>query len=250
MTAPTTWAAGLVVAAAAAAATAHGAFEVARAAGVPTPVAGLYPPITDGLALVAYATTTRLAARGRRYAWAVVVLASGLSGLAQAALLAGGVRAAPTWLRAGVGAWPAIAAAVVAHLLYLLGAGGHPAGRPSEVETVHLYNCVEPLDTQVGRLGTCLARPAGTGPIPIARSPRTPADPARTAGTERSAAQRDRAQAAARTHRERHGQWPSVRQLADAADIACGTAAAALKTLRTDRPDPSNAAAIEPWTDR
>ena len=70
---------------------------------------------------MAYAATARLTGPAARYAWTVVVTAAGLSGLAQAAYLAGGptVEVAPA-LRFGVGAWPAIAAAVVAHLLYLL----------------------------------------------------------------------------------------------------------------------------------
>ena len=93
------------------------------AARVPAGIAWLYPLITDGLALVAYAATARLTGAGRRYAWAVVVLAAGLSGLAQASYLAGGATLdAPPALRFGVGAWPAVAAAVVAHLLYLLAA--------------------------------------------------------------------------------------------------------------------------------
>ena len=54
------WAAGLVVATGAGVATAHGLFEVAVAARVPTGIAWLYPLITDGLALVAYAATARL----------------------------------------------------------------------------------------------------------------------------------------------------------------------------------------------
>jgi len=116
------WTAGLIVAIGAAIATAHGLYRVALAATVPGPIAWLYPLITDGLALVAYASTTRLAAGGRRYAWAVVVLAAGLSGLAQASYLAIGVATAPVQLRFGVGAWPAIAAAITAHLLYLLAA--------------------------------------------------------------------------------------------------------------------------------
>src|SRR3954469_10710665 len=117
------WLPGLAVALGAAVATAHGLFEVAVAARVPVGIAWLYPLITDGLALVAYAAPARLHGPAGRYAWTVVVLAAGLSGLAQAAYLAGGatVDANPT-LRFGVGAWPAIAAAVVAHLLYLLAA--------------------------------------------------------------------------------------------------------------------------------
>ena len=44
---------GLLVAAGAIAATAHGLYEVAIAAQVPPAIAWLYPVITDGLALVA-----------------------------------------------------------------------------------------------------------------------------------------------------------------------------------------------------
>ncbi len=133
------WAAGLVVALGAGVATAHGLYEVATAARVPAAIAWLYPLITDGLALVAYAATARLSDRGRGYAWTVVVLAAGLSGTAQASYLAGGVTGEPpAALRFGVGAWPAVAAAIVAHLLHLLGtatahgtaltATGQPAG--------------------------------------------------------------------------------------------------------------------------
>src|SRR4051812_49696631 len=83
------WLPGLAVALGAAAATAHGLFEVAVAARVPTGIAWLYPLMTDGLALVAYTATARLDGPARRYAWTVVVLAAGLSGLAQASYLAG-----------------------------------------------------------------------------------------------------------------------------------------------------------------
>ena len=72
-------------------ATAHGLYQVAAASGVPHAVAWLYPLITDGLALVAYAATARLHSTGRRYAAVVVVGAAGLSGLAQAVYLAGGI---------------------------------------------------------------------------------------------------------------------------------------------------------------
>src|SRR5882757_1831004 len=114
------WVAGLVVAVGAGATTAHGLYEVAVAATVPVAVAWLYPVITDGLALVAYASTARLSGSACRYAWLVVVVAAGLSGLAQATYLAGAVAGhASTTLRFGIGAWPAIAAATVAHLLYL-----------------------------------------------------------------------------------------------------------------------------------
>src|SRR3954449_1414365 len=73
------WLPGLAVALGAAAATAHGLFEVALAADVPAGIAWLYPVITDGLALVAYTATARLHASAARYAWSVVVLAAGLS---------------------------------------------------------------------------------------------------------------------------------------------------------------------------
>lgn len=122
------WLPGLAVAVGAAVATAHGLFEVAVAARVPAGIAWIYPLITDGLALVAYGATARLSGSAARYAWSVVVVSAGLSGLAQASYLAsdavafgGGLTVSPA-LRFGVGAWPAIAAAVVAHLLYLLAA--------------------------------------------------------------------------------------------------------------------------------
>ena len=111
----------LLVAAGAVAATAHGGYEVAVASGVPPQIAWTYPVQTDGLALVAYAATHHLATRtSRGYAWAVVVLAAGLSGLAQAVLLASPALTLPIGVRFGVGAWPAVAGAVAAHLVYLL----------------------------------------------------------------------------------------------------------------------------------
>src|SRR4051794_24612595 len=128
------WLPGLAVALGAAAATAHGLFEVAVAARVPTGIAWLYPLMTDGLALVAYTATPRLDRSARRYAWTVVVLAAGLSGLAPASFpaRAATLHASPA-LRFGVGAWPAIAAAVVAHLLYLLAA--HPPALAAPLRT-------------------------------------------------------------------------------------------------------------------
>ncbi|MBB3049407.1 hypothetical protein FHS23_000402 [Prauserella isguenensis] len=110
----------MLVALGAAAATAHGLFEVTVAAHVPAGIAWVYPVITDGLALVAYLATIALAAHARRYAWFVVVLAAGVSGLAQAAYLAGGVHTTSPELRFGIGAWPAVAAAIAAHLLFLI----------------------------------------------------------------------------------------------------------------------------------
>jgi hypothetical protein len=113
------WWWALLVAACGAVATAHGLFEVVAACGVARSLAWLYVPITDGLALVAYACTARLTGAARGYAWCVVVMSAGLSGLAQAVNLAG--LGDPDWkLKFGVGYWPAVAVAVAAHLLWLV----------------------------------------------------------------------------------------------------------------------------------
>ncbi len=120
------WLPALLVAVCAVAATAHGLFEVAVAARVPPWMAWTYPVITDGLALVAYAATHRLRGWAAGYAWVVTVLAAALSGLAQAVYLASDPLVAGPELRFGVGAWPAIAAAIVAHLLYLLATPARP----------------------------------------------------------------------------------------------------------------------------
>jgi hypothetical protein len=99
-------------------ATAHGLYAVAVASGVPWQIACLYPAMADGLALVAYAATKRL--DSTKYPWLVVVVAAGLSGLAQGANLAG-LGAPGAWLRFGVGAAPAVAVLASAHLLWLVG---------------------------------------------------------------------------------------------------------------------------------
>ena len=146
------WLPGLAVAVGAAVATAHGLFEVAVAARVPAAIAWLYPLITDGLALVAYAATAQLHGAAARYAWSVVVLAAGLSGLAQASYLAGGATldASPS-LRFGVGAWPAVAAAVVAHLLYLLAADRpRPPLAPAAVAPAAVTPDAAPVAPAVG----------------------------------------------------------------------------------------------------
>jgi hypothetical protein len=112
------WAAG-------AALTAVGMYSVAMACGIPGELAWLYPLIFDGLALVAYRATTRTTKGAQRYAAFVVVLCTGLSALAQAAHLAAskGLTADDTNnltnLKAGVGAAPAIAVALAAHLHWL-----------------------------------------------------------------------------------------------------------------------------------
>jgi hypothetical protein len=112
----------LVVAVGAVVSTAHGLFAVAVATGgMPEAIAWLYPLITDGLALVAYAASHQLPSK-RGYAWSVVVLAAGLSGLAQAVFLAGDGTTVqvPSALRFGMGFWPAIAGLIGGHLVWLL----------------------------------------------------------------------------------------------------------------------------------
>ncbi|SDH02756.1 hypothetical protein [Pseudonocardia oroxyli] len=208
MTARAIWLPGLAVAAGAAAATAHGLYEVAVASRVPAGIAWLYPLITDGLALVAYAATARLTGSAARYAWAVVVVAAGLSGLAQAVYLAAeqGLEASPV-VRFGIGAWPAVAAAVVAHLLYLL-TDGTAVQRPAEQPVVH------------------------AAPVqPPAAELEPPTEPARPVESP----QRDLARTRARAHAAEHGRLPTVSELQDLAGVSRGTAAKALKALR-DQP--------------
>jgi hypothetical protein len=213
------WLPGLLVAVGAAVATAHGLYEVAAAAGVPSVIAWLYPLITDGLALVAYAATARLDGSARRYAWTVVVLAAGLSGLAQATYLAGGVgTVAPAPLRFGVGAWPAVAAAVVAHLLYLLVA--EPGVQRPAVQPVTAERSPRPVEQpDPGAVQPGLAA-SGPPSRPMSGSPA-----------------RDRAQVAAQRHCAQHGELPTVSRLMALADVSRGTAGDALKALRS-RPTP------------
>lgn len=256
------WVPGLAVAIGAAVATAHGLFEVAAAARVPAGIAWIYPLITDGLALVAYAATARLSGSAARYAWSVVIVSAGLSGLAQASYLAsdavavGGVLTVSPALRFGVGAWPAIAAAVVAHLLYLLAAERGPmqgsgsgsvrspgAVRPSERTAPDVPIALDAglslavLDGPVIRPTEPVVSDSGPtgGPSPTGgRSPESgdrPAEP-----TSADAPARDRAREVAQEHLTRHGALPTVRELQALADVGRGTAADALKQLRDHPP--------------
>jgi hypothetical protein len=282
----TVWVAGLIVALGAGVATAHGLYEVALAAGTPRVLAWLYPLITDGLALVAYATTTRLAESGRRYAWTVVVIAAGLSGLTQASYLAGGVASASPGLRFAIGAWPAVAAAVVAHLLFLLGNHSTATGSDDLHQQVsHLGqpdqatriagskpapagDSHEPLTgaavsvTGLSSATSTSQRPivvaSGVGgppravhpaPVPVVQAlTSTPiehgtehpalhaTDPVVRPSAARDAAPaRVRAQTAATGHATRHGALPTVSELMALAQVARGTAAAALKDLRAQQ---------------
>jgi hypothetical protein len=271
------WLPGLAVALGAAVATAHGLYQVAVAARVPPGIAWLYPLITDGLALVAYAATARLHRGGARYAWSVVVLAAGLSGLAQASYLAGGADLDTTpALRFGIGAWPAVAAAIVAHLLYLLAvdAPASATTRPTHATAVAagvvahrdrdpaasaavdrhpgVRSAVQP-GVQPG-LYTAEHRPAEVyNPILDALPGASGEEPSDT--PDRSVmdapgdrvehplnagndpSPRDRARAAAVRHVARHRALPTVSELEALAAVSRGTAAAVLRALRA-HPNP------------
>jgi hypothetical protein len=163
----TLWLPGLAVALGAAAATAHGLYQVALAAAVPAGIAWLYPLITDGLALVAYSATNQLTGSAARYAWAVVITAAGLSGLAQAVYLASGATLnASLTLRFGIGAWPAVAAAIAAHLLYLL-ADHNPTEQshsPEPIEVTNPTTATTTSDTSVQQIPS--SHPAVQPPLP------------------------------------------------------------------------------------
>ena len=233
------WLPGLVVALGAAVATAHGLYEVALAAAVPAGIAWLYPLITDGLALVAYGATARLSGSAARYAWAVVVVAAGLSGLAQAAFLASGATldASPA-LRFGIGAWPAVAAAIAAHLLYLLTADRSPeAPRPTCCGSGRCS--AGPVQPSNRPARPPAALDTSARPRPVAAPRPTPPSTAAVVPSDDPAGTpaRLRARAAALRHAARHGALPTVSALAAAADVSRGTAATVLKPLR-DRPLP------------
>ena len=207
------WVPGLAVALGAAAATIHGLYEVALAARVPAGIAWLYPLITDGLALVAYAATTRLHAAAARYAWSVVVLAAGLSGLAQAAFLGAETMVdAPVVLRYGVGAWPAVAAAIVAHLLYLLATHttDAPTSKPSVQGAPFRPAGVQPAASAVQAVPV---QPAWAEPVQPARP--TGVQPARphpvltTTSDVRRSDDRDRPRRGA-GHRQRLRDMPNA----------------------------------------
>ena len=259
--------AALTVAAAAAVATAHGLYQVAAASRVPTPVAWLYPLITDGLALVAYAATNRLHTRGRRYAATITVIAASLSGLAQAVYLAGGLdhaATAPAALRFGVGAWPAVAAALTAHLLHLVATDpvepavmGEPALTPPRQQQAPSPDAFTPVGVEMYKPpGVQASNPTAVqAPVQPARKTPDPttavqperstmpgaaetsgAGPGRSTATGGGAPARDRAQQAARSHYDRHGRLPTVTELVEAAQVARGTAGTVLKDLRNSRP--------------
>jgi hypothetical protein len=167
-------------------------------------------------------------------------------------------------LRFAIGAWPAIAAAIVAHLLFLLGTDHTPTQHPK----VHA-DAIPPIAAppaqsapQASPMPEAAQFPAPTTPpqprvqpavqpaprqlvqaltsTPIERISEHPATPA-TDSVVRAPVQRDaaparvRAQTAATGYVTRHGQLPTVSELMALAQVARGTAAAALKDLRTQK---------------
>ena len=214
------WWAVLAVACCGVVATAHGLYEVAVACRVEPHVAALYVPITDGLALAAYASTKRLRTGGW-YAWSVVVVAAGLSGLAQAVNLAG-LGAPGYWLRFGVGYWPAVAVAIAAHLLWLV---GRPNDRPTALD-VSSASANDRTTEHHGSLDVPSPALAASNP------PVQPASNGRPASNGSAKTAAGRAHAAALTLREPDGQWPTVEALARAANVSRGTAGTALRGLR------------------
>lgn len=152
-----------------------------------------------------------------------MVAAAGLSGLAQASYLAGGVDSAPPALRFGIGAWPAIAAAIVAHLLFLLHTPEpRPDGKQPDAQAPPQQPALPPAVVQPARLvHSPVVQPPPVVQV-VQATPRV-GSPAK-----------DKASAAARRHVQHHGQLPSVSQLMAAAGVARGTAGTVLKALRED----------------
>ncbi|MFC7612304.1 hypothetical protein ACFQV2_02275 [Actinokineospora soli] len=220
------------------------------------------------------------------------MLAAGVSGLAQAVFLAGGdgpplesvthaavppdevPKDVPAPLRFGVGAWPAIAAAIVAHLLFMLGeartpskptqdapaeradrpaappsASKHTASTGAERERLNAQRPVQPSNRPAVQPAAHSVQPAA---LPPAATPTTtePA-PSASAPVEQpqrprvqpvpsdasSSPQKDRARAAAREHLRRTGHLPTVTALMDLADVSRGTAGTALQQLREQPAD-------------
>ena len=196
----------VVVAVGAGVATAEGLYSVARMSGRPPLIAGLYPLITDGLAIVAYGLVPHLAGRARWYAAGSVVLAAGLSGLAQAMQQVNGPAAVPPVpVRFGIGAWPAIAVLLAAHLWWLAVRTTSPdPAMPDRTGPDH-----------ADRLST----PAT---VPAAATTR-----AATSGPDRTTT--DRTADRALTHFAATGTWPSKSQLATDAGVSPTTAHRALQ---------------------
>ena len=215
------WLPGLAVALGAAAATAHGLYEVALAAAVPV-----------GHRLALPADHGRPGTRRLRRDGPAVRLGGPLR--------LGGGRRRGRALRAGAGRVPRLrrdprrlAGAAVRDRGVARRRGGCrrapalPPGqrRPPESDDGHRSAAVQPSSRPIRATGGSEPRrPSNAAPRP------TPASRAADAPPPTSA--QNRARAAALRHAARHGALPTVSALAAAADVSRGTAATVLKPLR------------------
>jgi hypothetical protein len=175
-------------------------------------------------------------------------------------------------LRFAVGAWPATAAAIAAHLLFLIGEAGRvgasrdhhaltqrdeppvfgservdlsgtvgdPSGRdvPTGVPAVPAG---VPLGVQGVRTGVQVDQlgvqhwDSNTTGVDHERG-RAVSQSGRRPGLRPALSPGDRASAMAELHCKRRGEWPSVRELAALADVSRGTAETALRQLREAQP--------------
>jgi hypothetical protein len=160
-------------------------------------------------------------------------------------------------MRFAIGAWPAIAAAIVAHLLFLLSTDASSSTKsapsaPADTEPTAPAQSESdqrlPPPSVVGSVAppplfSTAHLPSSPAVQPLYSGPTDdhirvqPAAPQRSPVVQTSAPRgaspaRDRATAAARRHATRHGQLPTVSELMALAQVARGTAAAALKELR------------------
>jgi hypothetical protein len=212
-----TWIAGLLVATAGAVATAHGLYEVAVACGQPPAVAALYPIMTDGLALVAYAASTQLRGWPLRYAWACIIVAASLSGVVQAIQLAGGLaHVPPVGVRAAIGAWVAVSFLLSVHLTWLV--------KHAEDETRAHDRLVAPV------AAPALAPAVVSASVSAAVSPETPppASPGRVSPPTSGISARAHAAELARGCYRELGAWPTIASLAQQANVTRSTAGRAL----------------------
>jgi len=205
------WWAVAAVTACGLAATAHGMYAVAMACGVSQPVAVLYPVLADGLALAAYASTTRLKSWSQFYAWVVVVVAANLSGFAQGWHLASLTdQPGTTWaLRFGMGYGVAVVCTVAAHLLWLV-------GRSADVPAAVPYaGGSDPLDPE--------SDPSAPDSIPAL---------ADSNGNGHAVTLKAQAERAALDYLKDNGVLPSENVLAGLARCSRGTARNALAPLK------------------
>jgi hypothetical protein len=143
-------------------------------------------------------------------------------------------------LRFGVGAWPAIAAALTAHLLHLISTDAQTmAERRADAAPRTAFN--PPYNQPASSPAVQLRTPGERSPQPVQPDPARPVYTApadvNTAGSPDGPARpRDRARVAGRAYGQRHGHLPTVSELVELAHVARGTAAKALRDLKAERP--------------